>query len=128
MTIGARIKLLRLNKGMTIDELASKLGKNRTTIYRYENGDIENLPLDILDPLADALNTTPGYLMGWSNKEMISTKISDGENDSIYSSMNETYVRHVEMWHKEFGMRPFTEEEYNKLIEYGRFLISQRQK
>lgn len=128
MSIGQRIKFLRTKRGMSIDDLANKLGKNRTTVYRYENGDIENLPLGILNPLADALETTPGYLMGWGYKEMLSTKISDGEDEAIYSSMNASYVHHVEMWNKAFGMDPFTDEEHKKLIEYGRFLISQRQK
>lgn len=65
MTIGQKIKDLRKQLNMSVDELAEKLGKNRATIYRYERGDIENLPLDVLEPLANALNTTPGYLMGW---------------------------------------------------------------
>lgn len=128
MSIGKRIKLLRTKRGISIDELAAKLGKNRTTIYRYENGDIENLPLDILNPLANALDTTPAHLMGWSAKDMISTKISDGEEEAVYSSMNETYVRHVEAWHSMFGMDPFTDEEHEKLMEYGKFLISMRKK
>lgn len=128
MSIGKRIKLLRTKKGISTDELATKLGKNRTTIYRYENGDIENLPLDILDPLAEALDTTPAHIMGWDTKEMVSTRISDGEEESIYSSMNASYVKHVEMWHKEFGMDPFTEEEHEKMMEYGRFLLSLRDK
>lgn len=128
MSIGKRIKALRTRQCLSIDDLAAKLGKNRTTVYRYENGDIENLPLSILNPLAEALNTTPAHLMGWSAKEMISTKISDGEEESVYYSVNEAYVRHVEAWHKAFGMDPFTDEEHEKLMEYGRFLISQRQK
>ena len=128
MSIGNRIKRLRKQRGLTVEELAAKLGKNRTTVYRYEKGDIENLPLDILNPLAEALDTTPAHLMGWTAKEMISTKISDGEEESVYYSVNETYVRHVEAWHKAFGMDPFTDEEHEKLMEYGRFLISQRQK
>lgn len=126
MSIGQRIKLLRTKRGISIDELATKLGKNRTTVYRYENGDIENLPLEILNPLADALDTTPAHLMGWGAKDMISTKISDGEEEAVYSSMNETYVRHVEAWHNMFGMDPFSDEEHEKLMEYGKFLISLR--
>lgn len=68
MSIGEKIKFLRTQQGMSIDELATKLGKNRTTVYRYENGDIENLPLDALKPLAEILKTSPAYLMGWENK------------------------------------------------------------
>lgn len=68
MSIGERIKSLRLQRGMSIDELATKLGKNRTTVYRYEKGDIENLPIDALKPLAEILETSPAYLMGWDNE------------------------------------------------------------
>lgn len=113
---------------MTIDQLAAKLGKNRTTVYRYENGDIENLPLDILNPLAEALDTTPAYLMGWETDELLSTRISDGNEESIYLSVNKSYVKHVEMWHEYFGMDPFTDEEHRQLMEYGKFLLSQRKK
>lgn len=65
MTIGERIKQRRKELRMSADELAKRLGKNRATIYRYEDGFIENLPLDILEPLAAALQTTPQVLMGW---------------------------------------------------------------
>ena len=67
MTIGQRIKQKRKEMKLSADELAIILGKNRATIYRYENGDIENLPIDVLEPIAKALNTTPAYLMGWEN-------------------------------------------------------------
>lgn len=63
--ISKKIKELRLKYNISMDDLAQKIGKNRATIYRYENGDIEELPMSILKPLADALHTTPAYLMGW---------------------------------------------------------------
>lgn len=65
MNIGDRIKQRRLELGLSVDELANKIKKNRATIYRYENNEIENLPLSALEPLATALQTTPTFLMGW---------------------------------------------------------------
>lgn len=65
MNIGKRIRERRKELKISADELAEKLGKNRATIFRYEKGDIENLPLDILEPIAKILQTTPQYLMGW---------------------------------------------------------------
>ena len=65
MNTGDRIKQRRLELGLSADDLANKIGKSRATIYRYENGDIENMPTPILEPLAKALNTTPADLMGW---------------------------------------------------------------
>lgn len=69
MTIGDRIKRRRKELHMSADELGKRLGKDRSTIYRYEKGDIENLPLDILEPIAEALQTTPQSLMGWVTEE-----------------------------------------------------------
>ncbi len=69
MNTGDRIKQRRIELGLTADALAEKIGKSRATIYRYENGDIENMPTPILEPLAKALNTTPADLMGWDDQE-----------------------------------------------------------
>lgn len=65
MTIGERIKKRRTEIGMTVDELASIIGKNRATIYRYESDDIEKLPVTVLEPIAKALRISPGELFGW---------------------------------------------------------------
>lgn len=69
MTIGDRIRNRRKQLRMSVDELAARLGKDRSTVYRYENGDIENLPLDLLVPIARALDTTQQALMGWDDDE-----------------------------------------------------------
>ena len=65
MTVGRRIREYRKKLGLSVDDVAEKLGKNRATIYRYESDDIENLPAPVLEPLAKILQTTPAELMGW---------------------------------------------------------------
>ena len=76
MNIGQKIKARRLALGLSADELGQLIGKNRATIYRYENNDIENLPTTALEPLAKALGVSPSYLMGWSNPDEVDlTKI-----------------------------------------------------
>lgn len=77
MAIGQRIKQRRKELKMSADELGSRLGKDRSTIYRYEKGDIENLPLDILEPIAKALQTTPQYLMGWEQVQKKNDALTD---------------------------------------------------
>ena len=69
MTIGERIKQRRMELGLSVDEVAEKLGKNRATVYRYESNEIENLPVGTLEPLAKILETTPAQLMGWEDEE-----------------------------------------------------------
>lgn len=68
MSIGDRIKQRRLEIGLTVDQVAEQIGKNRATVYRYESSEIEKFPIDILAPLAQALRTTPAYLMGWESE------------------------------------------------------------
>lgn len=67
MTIGERIKNRRKAIGMSADQLANVIDKSRATIYRYENGEIEGVPTSVLEPIAQALRTTPAYLMGWED-------------------------------------------------------------
>ena len=68
MTTGDRIKRLRKELGLSADELGEMIGKDRSTIYRYERGDIENATVDVIPRLARALQTTPQHIMGWDDK------------------------------------------------------------
>lgn len=119
MSIGQRIRSMRTQQGLSIDELAYRLGKNRTTIYRYENGDIENLPLGILDSLAEALNTTPAYLMGWEN--------SDTREEFNCSEVDKAILKYTDKWIGEFGTGIVNDDELEKIIQYARFLLSIRE-
>ena len=67
---------------MSADALGKRIGKNRATIFRYENGDIERLPIDILEPIAEALLTTPQFLMGWEDEEKTATQKDSGMSEA----------------------------------------------
>lgn len=65
MTIGDRIKQRRMELGMSQEELAHKLGyKSRSSINKIELGG-QNLTQKKIKKIADALDTTPEYIMGW---------------------------------------------------------------
>lgn len=69
MNIGQRIKQRRLELNYSVEEVATLLGKNKATVYRYENNEIENLPTTVLEPLAKVLETSPAFLMGWTDND-----------------------------------------------------------
>ena len=96
MTIGERIKHRRKQLGLTVDEVAERLNKNRATVYRYESNEIENMPTTVLIPLAKALDTTPEYLMGWT-EEKNSAFISEDKNAVIERIINMPDDRFQEM-------------------------------
>lgn len=52
--LGARIKTLREQQGLSQRKLALMIGSNQTYIWQIENGTV-NVGLDILCRLADAL-------------------------------------------------------------------------
>lgn len=86
-TIGSRIRQRRTDLGLSVDDLAEKLGKNRATVYRYEDGGIENVPITVVASLCIALETTPGWLMGWT-EDKPATEASDGHK-SLLSAFNQ---------------------------------------
>ena len=68
MSIGETIRKKRIHAGMSLEELAVKIGISRQTLSRYETGVIANIPSDKIESLAKILKTTPAYLMGWANE------------------------------------------------------------
>lgn len=67
--IGSRIKRRRKALGYSAERLAEIVGVSPATIYRYEKNEIANMGADKLQPIADALSTTPGQLMGWDAED-----------------------------------------------------------
>lgn len=61
------IKERRLAMGYTQEELAQKLGLQKSAIAKYENGRVENIKRSIIAEMAKSLECSPAYLMGWDN-------------------------------------------------------------
>lgn len=130
MRIGERIKQRRLELGYTADALAKLLNKNRATIYRYENGDIENMPIDVLEPLAKALNTTPAYLMGWQepHQQNKSTQKEGYYVDPETAEYAEMLRTRPEMRMLFSASRGISKEEMQEAVNYIEFIKSRNRK
>ncbi len=126
MRIGERIKQRRLELGYTADALAKMLNKNRATIYRYENGDIENMPIDVLEPLAKALNTTPAYLMGWTDSQQSrEPKPTEGYYDDPEAAEFAEYLRTRPGARMLFSAaKDMSKEDMEETVKYIEFLKS----
>ena len=64
-----RIKELRKEKGLTLEQVADIVGVGKSTVRKWETGMIANMKRDKIASLAQALGTTPAYLMGWTEEE-----------------------------------------------------------
>lgn len=68
--IAQRIKNRRIELKMSQDELAEKVGyKSRSSINKLEK-DARNLPQNKILSLAEALDVSPSYLMGWEKNSL----------------------------------------------------------
>lgn len=65
METGKLIKAKREELGMTMKELAEKVGVSEGTVSRWESGEIANMRRDKIFKLAKALNISISFLMGW---------------------------------------------------------------
>ena len=64
-----RIKALRKEKKLTLEQVADVVGVGKSTVRKWETGMIANMKRDKIASLAKALGTTPEYLMGWDEKK-----------------------------------------------------------
>lgn len=70
------IKNRRTELGMSQEELAEKMGyTSRSTIAKIEAGK-NDIPQSKIQAFAKALDTTPGFLMGWENDSLKSPEIT----------------------------------------------------
>ena len=78
------IRRRRIELGISQQELANMLGyTSRTTIAKIEAGAID-IPQSKIVAFAEALNTSPGILMGWTEPENKALwRYTDIENDKI---------------------------------------------
>ena len=60
------LKKLRLQKGLSQQALANKLGTSQQSIYKYENL-ITEPSLDMLQNMADFFNVSVDYIIGYSS-------------------------------------------------------------
>lgn len=68
MEFNEKIKMLRKQRCLSLQAVGDIVGVGKSTVRKWENGDIKNMGRDKIALLAKALGVEPGYLMGWENE------------------------------------------------------------
>lgn len=71
-TIGQKIKERRLALGLTLEELGNKVGVGASTVRKWETNFIKDMKIDKVQKVAEALDVSPMYLMGWDKSQSVS--------------------------------------------------------
>ncbi|MBR3053131.1 MAG: helix-turn-helix domain-containing protein [Firmicutes bacterium] len=65
MELNQIIRIRREELGLTMKELADRVGVSEGTISRWEGGQIQNMKRDKIARLSEALEVPPSVLMNW---------------------------------------------------------------
>lgn len=109
ITVGERLKELRLRCSYTLEEVGKKLNFSRQTLQRYESGVISNIPSGKIESLSEIYNVSPAYIMGWEDD----SKNSDIEINTIAANVDGNLL---------------TDEEQEEVLDFAKYVISKRKK
>lgn len=85
MTVGERIKEIRLRLKMSQVAFADKINVSKQTLYKYENNIITNIPSDKIEAVASIGHVSPAYIMGWemNDEDIANVFVNDCLEDII---------------------------------------------
>ncbi len=67
-SLSSVLKKRRKELGLTLAQIADAMGVSEATVQRWESGNIKTLRYGKMEKLAEILNISPAYLMGWEDK------------------------------------------------------------
>lgn len=78
------IKMKRLEKNMSLEDVGKLVGVGKSTVRKWENGMIENMGRDKIVALSKALDISPIEILGMSEKVLPKSSI-----ETIYNQLDE---------------------------------------
>lgn len=104
MEMKDRIKERRILLGFTQEELAERVGLQKSAIAKYENGRVENIKRSMILKMAEVLECAPCYLLGLDDSECTDNDIAIPKEDeelinrvvSLLRSLSDTGRTQVE--------------------------------
>ena len=118
--IAQRIKLRRTELNLSLQDVADITDMSKSTLQRYETGSIRNIPLQKLGILANALQTSADWLLGWCNNPDDIPSF-DADFRKFIKSLGfiiqawPGYRSNIYLCNDEIGHAQITKEEYEKL-------------
>ena len=117
ITIGNLFENIRKDMHLSLDEISEELGLTVEEIRKYETGK-GGIPANIVKMLAEYFGISVGRLSAGRVKEK--------DIFAAFASTNEAYVDQVTKWVETFGNERFSDEEFEKIVDYAKFILSQR--
>lgn len=101
--IRQRIKQRRTELGLTLQEVADRVGVQNSTIHRYEAGEIEKIKIPVVKSIANALNVSSSWLLGIADSQAEFLPATEGENEPLHDDEFQA-MNGKPVWCKELGL------------------------
>lgn len=92
MKIGERLKSRRKELGLSMKEVADRIGVAEATVSRWESGDIANMKRNYIKKYAEILGVSPLYIMGISDDYIYIDKHDLGDIHSAFKRFASEYI------------------------------------
>ena len=110
--IGKRIQQQRKALNISVVDIATYTGLSKATIHRYENGDIRNIKLPVVETIAAILNVNPLWLIGKSEN----MERTDGKTHDVCEAIDNLITFMLEESRLVCGQRLISETERRMVI------------
>ena len=132
---GKRLKNLRISNNITQIQMSHDLNISQTAVVQYEAGS-RKVPLTMLRKFADYFSMSLDELVdlnlgnNFINKQNSTNKQSTNKNNIEYlvSSQYPSLITFYEKISKDYDEIKLTDEELEKIVDFTKFIISQRKK
>ncbi len=142
MNIGDKIRKLREEKGYTLEELGNIIGVGKSTVRKWETGEITNMRRDSIENLAKALDISPLSFFETSDSTISNSNIlnnyGDSNENSFHSSTTNNFFENKKCDNKTTSsenskscfftlldnIREMDDEQLLEMIRYSEYLLS----
>lgn len=87
--IANKLKILRIENNLSLKKVADFLNITSSTILKYENADITNIPIDNINKLAEIYKVNPSYILGLDDYDENKIHLSKEEKELILNLRKE---------------------------------------
>lgn len=142
MNIGDKIRKLREEKGYTLEELGNIIGVGKSTVRKWETGEITNMRRDSIENLAKALDISPLSFFETSDSTISNSSIlnnyGDSNENTFHSSTTNNFFENKKCDNKTTSsensksyfftlldnIREMDDEQLLEMIRYSEYLLS----
>ncbi len=87
--MGKRIHDKRVELGLTMEELGNKLGVQKQSISKWENGQVSNINRSCIAAMSELFGCNPVWLMGFEDAPEVRLKYSAPERKTVTNTVDQ---------------------------------------